>query len=591
MRRGEAEAIHKLLRLKPAAWAFVAAACALLVAAAWPQWTRIGSALLQRIADAALVLSFTYALAPRARSAAANARLSQPLPGFVRPLLTGLSLLVGYNLLAALLRGLHGGSDVAVLPPLVGLLAHLAVLLCALRLALRLRALAPAPSRRRPPEVVLARAVAASFAVAVLVGTAALSVDKAHRQPQGLGAIDALFTATSATCVTGLIVLDTPNDFSPLGHAIILVLMQCGGLGIMTLSGAFVLFTGRRISLRHRMVVMNALGADWEQGFVALFRRILLFTLAAEAAGAALLFGHFVREASWGRALWLSVFHAVSAFCNAGFSLFSDSLERYTGSAHVNLVVCALIIVGGIGFPVVQDVYRWVRARGRSQRHVLSLHSRLVLVASGALIAAGMAAIFLLERGGVLAGRPAGEQALACLFQSVTPRTAGFNTLPVGELAPAALVFTVFCMCIGASPASTGGGIKTSTFVVCLWVLGAMVLGSDRVNIAGRSLSEEARHRAVAIAWLLGIGVAVWTLLLCATNSAPLAPNLFEAASAWGTVGLSTGLTPQLGMAGKLLIIVAMFAGRIGPLTLAIAIQRSRRRTVLRYPEEEVIVG
>jgi trk system potassium uptake protein TrkH len=600
-KRTDPEAIQRLLSLQPVAWGVVAAAGAALLLGAYRLEFRLP--LVQRMVDAALLLSFAFALLPRARTAAAEARRSFPLPSAVCAGLTVLAVLVVFNLLAALLSAfaslfapdpLHrplGETGASLLAQPTGLVARLAVLFCGLRVALCLRRLRAGPGPRTPPETVLARVVVMSFSIVILLGAAALCIDKAHRRPRGLALSDSLFTSTSATCVTGLIVLDTPNDFSPLGQAIILALLQVGGLGIMTLSGAFALLTGRRISLRHRMVVMDALGADWESGFVALFRRILLFTVATEAVGALLLTARFVRDAPLGQAVWLGVFHSVSAFCNAGFSLFSDSLERYAGSLYMNLVICALIVIGGLGFPVVQDLHRWARCRLQGRRHPLALHSRLVLVASAALIALGVAAVYVLERGGVLAGRGAGEQALACVFQSVTPRTAGFNTVPIGEFGAAALLFTVLYMCIGASPGSTGGGMKTSTFAVCLWVLGAMVRGSDRVNIGRRAVPEEVRHRAVAVASLFTAGVVVWTLLLCATNGAPLADNLFEASSAWGTVGLSTGLTPLLSTMGKLLVIVAMFAGRIGPLTLALAIQRRHSRAVLRYPEEDVIVG
>ncbi len=438
-----------------------------------------------------------------------------------------------------------------------------------------------------PPAMVVA-----SFALVIILGWLLLSLPEATPPGKTLSPLDSLFTATSAVCVTGLIVKDTPADFSNFGHGVILLLIQTGGLGIMTLTALFGALLGRRFSVREHIVVRDmVIGPESKSAAVSL-GSIILFALLTEAVAAGLL------TASWfagglplGRSLVLGVFHSVSAFCNAGFSLFSTSLEQYSGNVFLNLVMMGLIVVGGMGFPVVLDLARNLRRRLRGQRPRQTLHTRLVLITSGGLLAAGAVFFFAAESPGVLRERTPGEQVLASCFQSVTPRTAGFNTVDIAALREATLLVLILLMFVGASPGSTGGGIKTATFALLVLTTLATSRGARAPATGRRRLPEAARHRAFAVFALMFTAVLFFTLFLSLTQSAPLLTCLFEAVSALGTVGLTMGLTPRLTQVGRAAIIVAMLMGRVGPLTLALAIRPQRRAPLVSYPEEDVMVG
>jgi trk system potassium uptake protein TrkH len=424
--------------------------------------------------------------------------------------------------------------------------------------------------------------------VVIATGTLLLSLPIASQSGQPVAVIDALFTATSATAVTGLVTVDTQTTYSLFGELVILTLIQTGGLGFMTLSTLVALLLGKRITLKERLVMQEAMNQLTVEGVVRLSKYVLIFTLFAEGLGALLLSIRFSSQMPLGQAIYFGIFHAVSAFCNAGFDLFSRSLVDYRGDLLVNMVITLLIIFGGLGFSVVADIYTkrsWQR---------LSLHSKIVIRTTLLLIVTATVIIFLLEYTNTksLAPLPLGEKILASYFQAVTPRTAGFNTLVIGDLRPVTLLFITILMFIGASPGSTGGGIKTTTFAAIAVAVWTIIRGNVDIEVFGRRLPRGTVLKALAIAAVSLLLIVTVTGILLITEQADLQMVLFEVTSAFGTVGLSMGLTPKLTVAGKLLITATMFTGRVGPLTLAFAIaQRLGRQGIKHYPEERIIVG
>lgn len=434
-----------------------------------------------------------------------------------------------------------------------------------------------------------------SFCGVILLGTSLLLSPMASRTGE-ISLLDALFTATSATCVTGLIVVDTGSYFSMFGQIVILALIQAGGLGIITFSSFFAVLLGKRIPLKQHDVVRQTHSQLDIRFFFRLVKRIGLFTLVFEALGAVLLLFSWSRQHPWPRALWLSIFHSVSAFCNAGLSLFPNSLVDYQGNLWVNTIIMGLVFLGGIGFLVIYDVERSLLFRER-----LSLHSRLALVTSITLILVGTALFLLLEHRNVLATRTLGEQLLISLFHSVTPRTAGFNTIDVGQFTNSSLVLTMLLMFIGGSPGSTAGGIKTTTFAVFLALAACRFQGKTATNAFHRTVPEKVVNEVIAIV-LISIGILVlfnFTLQWSETGALPHYQTsgqymeiTFESVSAFGTVGLSTGVTPRLSSWGKFQIILLMLIGRVGPLVIAVAIARRHRLAVeYEYYRENVMVG
>lgn len=439
------------------------------------------------------------------------------------------------------------------------------------------------------------RLLIASFLALIGLGTLLLKLPWATPPEQPIGWLDALFTATSASCVTGLVVRDTGAGFTGFGQAVILGLIQAGGLGIMSFSLLILSLLRGRPTFAQRAVYEQTLSGRSQADVRPLLRLVFAFTFAAEAAGAVLLAVRFVPELGAGRGAWAAVFHAVSAFCNAGFALWPDSLVRYRADAWVNLVVVALIVLGGLGFFVVWEL---VRERGRWRR--LSVHSKLALTVSATLIAVGTGVFWLLESSNALFGLSRGEQLLVSLFQGVTPRTAGFNTVDFATLTPATLFFVTILMFIGGSPGSTAGGIKTTTFGVLLLATLTRFRGHRHANAFGRTLTRETigNTAAIALGGMLTVVVGVFLLLLCELpvraveqDSAVFVSLYFETVSALGTVGLSTGVTGFLEPSSRVLVAVLMFLGRLGPLTVASSLAAASTLRDWRYPEEDVVVG
>lgn len=434
-----------------------------------------------------------------------------------------------------------------------------------------------------------------SFAALILVGTGLLSLPVAWGEGRRIGVLDALFTATSAVCVTGLTTVDTARAWSPFGQGVILGLIQLGGLGILTFSTFFLLLLGRSVTLTQSSVMTRSHGRLTHLKPSGLVVRIVTYALSIEALGAILLSFAFVRDAGPASGVWQAVFHSVSAFCNAGFSLFSRNLEGYAASWIVNLTIMGLIVLGGLGFVVITDL----ESRGRRAQRRLSLHSKVVLATTGVLIAGATACFFFFEHNNVLEGRPWDETLLVSLFQAVTPRTAGYNTVPYDQLTNSALMMTIILMFIGGSPGSTAGGIKTSTAAILFGILISRARGMRHATLFRRTVPERIVGEAIAIVLLSVAVVMGMTFVLQWTELHDLAhPGVrgdflslnFEAVSAFGTVGLSMGETPGLRASSKLVIIVLMFIGRLGPLTLAVALGR-RRGVEYQYAEEEVLVG
>lgn len=440
-----------------------------------------------------------------------------------------------------------------------------------------------------PPQV-----LAVSFGGLILVGTALLSLPYASATGVPLPLVDALYTSTSAVCVTGLIVVSTPDALSLFGQIVVLVLLQAGGLGYMTLSTVVAVAIGKRMSISERLALREALNLESMEGLVRFALTVFRVTAAFELAGAVVLGWRWWDAFGPARAIYLGLFHSVSAFNNAGFSLFSTSLMAYRGDAVVNFTVAGLVICGGLGFLVLTDLARFRRWA------TLSLHTRIVLIATSLLLAGGTLAVFALERGNPLTLGPlgAGEAWLASFFQATTTRTAGFNTIDMGSLTEPALFLTMALMFIGAAPGSTGGGIKVTTLSVAVVALWATVRGRTDAVVFKRRLPPELVARAFFISLIAFLALVVAAAAVLVAERQTLVPALFETTSAFGTVGLSmsppdtvTSLSGTFGPGGKLLIALMMFMGRVGPLTLAVAVVGRRATERIRYPEGKVLIG
>lgn len=443
----------------------------------------------------------------------------------------------------------------------------------------------------RPPlarlELNPAQTIIAGFATIILVGAVLLSLPISSADGRSTAFLTALFTSTSAVCVTGLVVVDTGTHYSLFGQIVILVLIQLGGLGYMTVATLMALIVGRRIGLRERIILQEAHNLYTMGGVVRFTRNVVLITAAIEFVGAVLLSLRFVPEMGVGRGVYAGIFHSVSAFNNAGFDIMGGfrSLTGYAADLPVNLIVAALIILGGLGFIVLSDLATHPRR--------LSLHSRVVLTTSATLIGLGIGLILLLEYGNpkTLESLSPVQQVLAAFFQSVTPRTAGFNTIDIAQLREPTLMLLIALMFIGASPGGTGGGIKTTTFVAPMAVIISMLRGRTDPELLGRRLPPVVIYKAVTIALVAVAFVVTMGTALSFVERIDFVPALFEVTSGFGTVGLSTGITPQLSTAGRLLVMATIFIGRVGLLTVAFALTRRQQPMSYRYPEERILVG
>lgn len=436
-----------------------------------------------------------------------------------------------------------------------------------------------------PPKVLVI-----GFALIILLGAILLTLPIATKNGQGLPWIDALFTATSATCVTGLVVVDTGDTFTLFGQIIILTLIQVGGLGFMTFATFFAVLLGKRISFQDRLLLQEALNKTSVEGIVKLVKRIFVFTLIIEAIGGILLSIRFAYDLPLDRAIYFGLFHSISNFNNAGFDLMGGfkGFTGYVGDPYVSLILITLIFLGGIGFIVLNEIYEYHQTKN------FSLHSKVVLLTSAILIVVGTVLIFSFEFSNPKTLQPLSgvDKVISSLYQAVAPRTAGSNTLNIPDLTQSSLLLIIFLMFIGGSPGSTAGGIKTSTFSVLLGAVWSQIKGKEDVTFYKRRVPYDLIYRSLTIASCgLAIVIGVTMLLTITEHSNDFLLILFEASSAFGTVGLSMGLTPTLSIAGKFIIIFTMFAGRVGILTIAFAIARKRKPDPFRYPEGKVMIG
>ncbi|MFC0561896.1 TrkH family potassium uptake protein [Halalkalibacter alkalisediminis] len=430
-----------------------------------------------------------------------------------------------------------------------------------------------------PPQI-----LALSFFVAIVIGTLLLKLPIATTEP--IRWLDALFTATSATTVTGLVVLDTGLDFTVFGQIVIMILIQIGGLGLMTFAVLIVVVLGKKIGLKERMLVQEAFNQTSIGGVIRLVKILFIFAIIMEVIAVILLSLRWVPEYGWAFGIYTSIFHAISAFNNAGFSLWSDSLMGYVGDPAVNIVITLLFITGGIGFTVLSDLWH------TKEFHRLSLHTKLMLVGTFVINVVAMLLIFTLEYANpaTLGNLDTLEKLWASYFQAVTPRTAGFNSLDIGSMNPGTIVFILLLMFIGAGSASTGSGIKLTTFIVIVMAVVTFLRGRNETVVFKRTIKHQMVIRSLAIVVISLFAVFLTILALSITEDAPFIMIVFEAFSAFGTVGLSMGLTGELSDAGKLIIIVLMFIGRIGPLTLAFSLAKAQKSSI-RYPDGEVFTG
>ncbi len=442
-----------------------------------------------------------------------------------------------------------------------------------------------------PPKV-----VALSFLIVIAIGTILLSLPISNNSGEPLNFIDALFTATSATCVTGLTVRDTGSFFSPFGKSVILILFQIGGLGIMTLSTLFAIALGRKLTIKENLVIQRTLDQHHIIGLRQLIKYILLITISIQTIGVVLLYLYRSPDGS-GLSLYQAIFHSVSAFCNAGFSLFKDSFTQFRASTYINLVMTFLIISGGLGFVVLIDLFKIMRRR-KYVHSKLTLQTKIVFSITVFLLLTGTIILLVTEWDNTLAGMNIKEKILASYFQAVTPRTAGFNTLSIGALTVTSQFLLILFMFIGASPGSTGGGIKTATFGIVIVGLWAMIRNKQDIVIFKKTIPKKVFHRALSVLLLSLIWIVIFTLILTITERTNLGGEnnyfiriLFETTSAFSTVGLSTGITPNLTPLGKLLITLTMYVGRVGPLALGLVIALQEKKVLFKYPEERVMIG
>ncbi|HWQ73598.1 MAG TPA: TrkH family potassium uptake protein [Desulfitobacteriaceae bacterium] len=434
------------------------------------------------------------------------------------------------------------------------------------------------------------RVLVFGFALLILLGALILTLPQASQDGKSIPFLNAIFTSTSAVCITGLSVVDVGTTFSFFGQAVILILIQVGGLGFMTFAALFAIILGKKITLKERLLLKEALNQVSLAGIVRLAKYVVQISFVIEAIGALILTLRWSSDFGWSKALYYGLFHAVSAFNNAGFDLFENfsSLTAYSGDVIINITMMSLIFLGGLGFAVLAGIYTY-------RERKLSLHTRIVLQVSGILILVGAVIIFLLEYLNPLTfgPLPPGTKVLAAFFQAVSPRSAGFSTVNLLNMHETTLFFIIMLMFIGASPGSTGGGIKTTTFIAILLSVLSTFRGQAHVVIKERTLPVEIIRKALAITISLAFLIILLTFILSITEDAGLIPLFFEVTSALATTGLSLGITPSLSVFGKIMIIISMFIGRVGLLTLVYFLSQRAKESEehFKFPDEQILIG
>lgn len=445
-----------------------------------------------------------------------------------------------------------------------------------------------------------AQLIVISYAILILIGTVILKLPFSHIKAH-ISFIDALFTSTSAICVTGLTVLDTAKDLSKVGQIVILCLIQIGGIGIMTISSFLLLAVGKKISIKSRRALRESFDQISSLKLRSLIASIILFTFLMETIGSLFLYMSWKNQLNSNNAWFVSIFHSISAFCNAGFSLFSDSLMKYYNNGYINLIICILIITGGLGFFVVNELFIKL-FRKKFTFKLLTLHTKIVITTTFILIISGAIALLFFEYNNTstiehfsLKGK-----IYSVIFQSITSRTAGFNTIAIDKLSGCSLVILILLMFIGGSPGSTAGGIKTTTAAILYSIARAKISGIAKLFAFSRTFPMELIEKAVTITVVAVILISTGAILIFYSEY-PYVPvndtesffikSLFEATSAFGTVGLSTGITSSLNNFSKIILIILMYIGRLGPLTLALALTERELKSRIEYAEESVMIG
>ncbi|NHN31309.1 Trk family potassium uptake protein [Paenibacillus sp. S3N08] len=440
------------------------------------------------------------------------------------------------------------------------------------------------PIRLNPQQT-----LALGFAVIIFLGSFLLWLPISSVEGRTLSYIDALFTATSATCVTGLIVVDTGTHFTYFGQIVLLFMMQLGGLGFMTMTTWFAIVVRKRISLREKLVLKESLNQTNIEGIVRLIKNVIIYSLIVESIAAVCFTIRWSFEMPFGKAVYFGVFHAVSLFNNAGFELFGGfrNMTLYVDDIFINVVSMVLVILGGLGFIVLSELIDYSKTRR------LSLHSKIVLSLTAFLTVLGAVVIFIFEYTNMhtFGALSLPDKILAAFFQSVSLRSSGTNTVDIAGLRQATQFFMIVLMFIGAAPGSTGGGIKITTFAILIGAVLAMLRRKEDVVLFRFRLGQEYTHRAITVTLMSLLLIFIVTMLLLATQEHSFLMILFEAASAFGTVGLSMGLTLQLTITGKIVIILMMFIGRLGPVTMAYALQPKNKKELFHYPEGKMIIG
>lgn len=442
--------------------------------------------------------------------------------------------------------------------------------------------------RLTPPQILVL-----GFAAIIFLGAGLLTLPFASATGHSIAFIDALFTATSATCVTGLVVVDTGSAYTMFGQIVIVSLIQIGGLGFMTMSTLIAFAFRKKITLKERLVLQEAFNQGSMEGIVRLIRKVIIYSLSIEAIAAVIFTIRWSFDMDFAQALYFGIWHAISMFNNAGFDLFGTvdapfvSFTAYADDFVVNFVVMMLVVLGGIGFIVLSDLMDY------NTKKKLSLHSKVVLSMSGFLILLGAIIIFIFEYSNIrtMGSLDFSGKILASFFQSIAPRTAGPNTVDIGALRQATQFFIIILMFIGASPGSTGGGIKTTTFMILISAIITMIRGKEDIVIYRYRLAKDRILKAITLTMMALFLVILVTMLLSTTEDSQFLKILFEVTSAFGTVGLSMGLTPDLTTFGKVLICITMFAGRLGTITLAYALQPKQEKELYRYPEGKITIG
>lgn len=432
--------------------------------------------------------------------------------------------------------------------------------------------------------------LALGFLAVIIIGAIILTLPISSASGETTNFLDALFTSTSAVCVTGLVTLDTGTYWSVFGQTVIMLLIEIGGLGFMSFTTLIAIILGKKITLRDRLILQDAMNTFDIQGLVKMVQYVLIFTVSVQLSGALLFSTQFIPKFGFVKGLFYSIFHSVSAFCNAGFDLFGNfsSLTGYSDNWVVILVASALIIIGGIGFAVWIEIYNFKSIKK------LSLHAKMVILVTSILVIGGTVLMFIFEHNNpnTLANMNIGDKVVNSFFAAVTPRTAGFNSISTDGMTNAGNLLTIILMFIGGSPGSTAGGIKTTTIGVLLVTVICVIRGREDAEAFKKRFPKELVYKAVTLFFIGGVLVMGATMLLSYTEQgASFLSLLYETTSAFGTVGLTVGLTQKLSEVGKVLIMIMMYLGRVGPLTVVLSLMKNRNNNGVRYPEGKILIG